>query len=102
MDFISNHPKSYSKIVILVVVDQLSKTTHFMYLKHPFSDTDVAQLFMDNIVKLHGFPKSIVTDRDPLFCGKFWRELYGVKLQYSYAYHPQSDGQTKVLIWIVI
>lgn len=100
MDFISGLPKSYSKTTILLVVDRLSKAAHFMALKHPFSAVDVAHFFMDNIIKLHRFPKMIVTDRDPIFCGKFWSELfllYGVKLQYSSAYHPQSDGQTEVV-----
>lgn len=83
MGFISGLPKSYYKTTILVVADQLSKAAHFMALKHLFTAVDVAHIFMDNVVELHGFPKSIVIDHDPIFCGKFWKELFclhGVKL----------------------
>lgn len=100
MDFISGLRKSYSKTTILVVVDCLSKAAHFMALKHPFTAVDVASVFVDNVVKLHGFPKSIVLDCDPIFCGKFWKELsrlYGVKLHFSSVYYPQTDGQIEVL-----
>lgn len=57
MDFISGLPVSYSKTTILVVVDRLSKAACFVALKHPFSTVEVAQVFMDNVIKLHGFPK---------------------------------------------
>lgn len=86
-------------------VDRLnrSKAAHFIALKHPFTVMEVAQVFMDNMVKDHDFPKSIVTERDPIFCGKFWCDLfrlYGVKLQYSSAYHPMSDGVDRSVEWV--
>lgn len=60
----------------------------------------VAQLFLDNIFKLHGLPETIVSDKDKVFVSTFWQELFkkvGTKLQFSPAYHPETNGQTKVL-----
>ncbi|KAD5507739.1 hypothetical protein E3N88_15442 [Mikania micrantha] len=67
---------------------------------HPFTATQLAQVFLDNIFKFHGCPTNIVSDRDPLFLSHFWREftrLRGINLAFSSAYHLQSDGQTEVL-----
>jgi hypothetical protein len=100
MDFIVGLPKAGNKSVIMVVVDRLSKYAHFCPLPHPFTPTLVAQVFLDHIFKLHGMPTSIVSDRDPTFTNTFWKELFklqGTQLNMSTAYHPQSDGQTKVV-----
>ena len=53
--------------MIMVVVDRLSKYAHFVQVKHPYTAASIAQLFMDHIVKLHGLPHSIVSDRDTIF-----------------------------------
>jgi len=98
MDFIEGLPKSEGCTVILVIVDRLTKYAHFLPVKHPYTAATIAQLFMDHVVKLHGLPASIVSDRDTIFVSHFWRELfklYKVNLQLSIAYHPQTDGQSE-------
>ena len=71
MDFIEGFPKVGGKSVILTVVDRFSKYAHFIALGHPYSASSVAHAFFDNIVKLHGLPSSIVSDRDPVFTSTF-------------------------------
>lgn len=85
---------------ILVIVDRMSKYAHFIVLSHPYTTISVAQLFLDQFYRLNELPKSIISDRDPIFLSQFWKKLFklqGVKLNYSTAYHPQSDGQTEVV-----
>ncbi|KAL1220367.1 hypothetical protein V5N11_005992 [Cardamine amara subsp. amara] len=99
MDFVEGLPPSGGKHCILVVVDQLSKSAHFVSLSHPYIAIDVAQAYMDNIFKLYGLPKEIISDRDPTFLSEVWKELFrvqGVDLKHSTTYHPQTDGQTEV------
>ena len=100
LDFITQLPPSHGYIVILVVVDRYSKGIHLGALPTNHSAFKVASLFIEIVCKHHGFPKSIVSDRDPLFLSSFWHELFrlcGTRLRMSTTYHPQSDGQTKVM-----
>jgi hypothetical protein len=100
MDFITGLPKSGNKSVIMVVVDPLSKYAHLYTLQHPFTTSTVAQIFMDQVFKLHGMPHSIVFYHYPTFTRIFWQELFkiqGTELHLNTSYHTQTDGQTKVV-----
>lgn len=91
MDFVEGLPMSQGKNAIMVLVDRLSKNGHFISLTHPFTTLLVAQFFLDNIYKLHGLPKSIVSDRDKIFISQFWQALFKslkVSMKMSTAYHP--------------
>jgi hypothetical protein len=91
MDFVEGFPKVGGKSVILTVVNRFSKFAHFILVGHPYSAASVAKAFFDNIVRLHGFPTSIVSDRDPVFTSNLWTELFrlsGTRLCTSSAFHP--------------
>ena len=78
LNFIEGLPPSQGKDTILVVVDRLSKFTHFLSLTHPFTAKGVAEKFVEGIIKLHGLPKSIISDRDPIFISRFWQEFFQI------------------------
>jgi hypothetical protein len=99
-DFIEGLPVSHKCDVILVVIDRFSKYRHFFPLKHPFTALQVAQVFIDNIYRLHGLPQVIVSDRDCIFTSTLWKELFRLSdtsLHISSSYHLQTDGQTERL-----
>lgn len=100
MYFITHLTTSGGKTDILVIVDRFLKFAHFLALPTKFTAITLVSMFLQIVYRLHGLPKSIITDRDPLFLSSFWKEIFkrlGTRLKYSTAYHPQSDGQTKVV-----
>ena len=91
LDFIEGLPVSQGRDTIMVVVDRFSKFAHFLTLSHTFTAKNVAEKFVEGIIKLHGMPKSIVSDPDPIFISNFWKEFFkmsGTKLQLCSVYHP--------------
>ncbi|GMI77157.1 hypothetical protein HRI_001385000 [Hibiscus trionum] len=100
MDFIVGLPTSDDKEVIFVVVDRFTKYGHFFALPRPFDSVLVAQVLLQGVIKLHGIPRTIVSDRDRVFVSDMWTELanlQGTELCFSSAYHPQSDRQIEAL-----
>ncbi|KAL0561647.1 hypothetical protein IC582_002087 [Cucumis melo] len=101
MDFITGLSRTLRGFtVIWVVVDRLTKSAHFVPGKSTYTASKWAQMYMSEIVRLHGVPVSIVSDRDARFTSKFWKGLQtamGTGLDFSTAFHPQTDGQTERL-----
>jgi transposase InsO family protein len=99
MDFIVGLPRTERGFdSIWVIVDRLTKVAHFLSVKTKYSSAKLAELYMERIVSLHGVPKKIMSDRGTQFTSHYWQKLYeslGTKLNFSTAYHPQTDGQTK-------
>jgi hypothetical protein len=99
MDFIVGLPRTRAGYdSIWVVVDRLTKSAHFIPVKTNYSSAVLAELYMSRIVCLHGVPKKIVSDRGTQFTSHFWQQLHealGTHLNFSSAYHPQTDGQTE-------
>jgi transposase InsO family protein len=99
MDFIVGLPRTQAGYdSIWVIVDCLTKVAHFIPIKTTYSGAKLAELYMSRIVCLHGVPKKIVSDRGSQITSKFWEKLHksmDTKLNFSSAYHPQTDGQTE-------
>lgn len=82
----------------MVVVDKFTRYAHFIPLQHPFTAAKVATAYLDNVFKIHSLPKTMISDRDPIFTSRFWKELFsklGNELRMSSAYHPETDGQSE-------
>ncbi len=99
MDLITQLPRCKSgNDAIIVFVDKLTKMVHYVACKTKITAPQIAHIFYNEIIRLHGVPKSIVSDRDVRFTSMFWKTLWklmGTKLAMSTAYHPQTDGQTE-------
>ena len=83
---------------ITVFVDRLTKMVHYVPCREKMSAADFAQVFLDNVFRLHGLPMQIISDRDPRFTSTFWQEVtksLGMETGFSTAFHPQTDGQTE-------
>lgn len=99
IDFINGLPINLWKSIIVVIGDRFSKFCHFGTLKAKYSALSVAEFFVHNIIKLHGYPQSLTFDRDKVLI-RFWKELNRLsetKLNLSSAYHPQTDGKTMAM-----
>ncbi|KAJ4958242.1 hypothetical protein NE237_025353 [Protea cynaroides] len=105
MDFVTGLPLTPRVVdTVWVIVDRLSKTARFIPIRPQYTLERLAKLYVDNIVRLHGVPESIVSDRDPRFTSKFWKGLQkamGTTLKFSTAFHPQTDGQSERTIQIL-
>ena len=99
MDFVTSLPRTQRQHdAIWVIVDRLTKSAHFLPVNVGDSLEKLSQLYVDEIVRLHGVPVSIVSDRDPRFTSRFWPSLQtdlGTRLHFSTTFHPQTDGQSE-------
>ena len=99
MDFVVGLPRTRRQHdSIWVIVDRLTKSAHFLPVKVSYSAEDYAKLYIKEIVKLHGAPLSIISDRGAQFTSHFWRSFQsglGTQVKLSTAFHPQTDGQAE-------
>ena len=98
MNFVTGLPSTRSGYdSSWVIVDRLTKSAHFIPVKKTYNVQKLAELYISEIVRLHGVPESIVSDRGSSFTSMFWRELQtalGTRLNFNTAFHPQTDGQS--------
>ena len=105
MDFVSGFPLPQRKHdAIWVIVDRLTKSAHILPIRLDYSMDRLADLYVNGIFRLHGIPVSIVSDLDPRFTSRFWKELqsaFGTRLNFSTVFHPQTDGQSERVIQVL-
>nr|GFC70821.1 retrotransposable element Tf2 [Tanacetum cinerariifolium] len=105
MDFVTGLPRTQRRHdAIWVVMDRLTKSAHFLLIRKDYSVSKLAETFQQEIVRLHGTPPAIVSDRDPRFTSRFWNGLqkaWGTMLKFSTAFHPQADGNWDDYICLV-
>ena len=105
MDFVSGFSLTQRKHdSVWVIMDRLTKSAHFLPVRFDYSMDRLAELYVSEIVRLHGIPLLIVSDRDPRFTSRFWKELqsaFNTRLNFSTAFHPQTDGQSERVIQVL-
>ena len=105
MDFVIRLPRTLGgNNALWVIVGRLTKSAHFLPMKVNFSMDRLASLFIKEIVRMHGVPLSIVSNKDPHFTSRFWHSLQkalSTKLSFSTAFHPQTDGQSERVIQVL-
>eukprot|EP00253_Pinus_taeda_P024905 PITA_24905 len=99
LDFLTNVPYTKNQHdSIMVVVDKLRKTVHFIPVKSTFKTVEIADIFMKEFFCLHRILKVVISDKDVKFTSTFWKNLFsglGTQIQFSIAYHYETDGQTE-------
>ena len=102
MVFVSDFPLTQRKhVAVWVIVERFTKSAHFLPVRLDYSMDRLTELYVSEIVRFHGIPLSIVSDCDPRFMSKFWKELqstFGTRLNFSIAFHPQTYGKSKRVI----
>ena len=105
MDFVFGFPLTQKKHdSVWVIVDKLTKFAHFLPVRLDYSMDQLAELYVSEIIQLHGIPVSIVFDRDSWFTSRFWKELQSTlstRLNFSTAFHPKTDGQSERVIQVL-
>ena len=105
MDFLTHFPRTpWRHDMVWVIVDRLTKSTHFLVARTTFSLEEFYRLYVQEIICLHGIPVSIVSDRDPRFTACFWKSFQkamGTQLMMSTAFHPQTYGQSERTIQVL-
>ena len=97
MDFVTGLPRTQKgNDSIWVIIDRITKVAHFIPVKTTFGEATLARIYLKEIIRLHGIPRKIVLGRGTQFTSKLWMSLQqamSTKLDFSTAYHPQTDGQ---------
>ena len=105
MDFLTHLPRTSRKHdVVWVIVDRLTKSAHFLAVQMIFTLEEFCKLYIRDIVRLHGVPVSIISDRDPRFTAQFWKSfqrVMGMQLMMSIVFHPQIDDQSERTIHVL-
>ena len=105
MDFVSGFPRtSKGHNSVWVIVDRLTEAAHFLAVKTTDTLVTLSRLYIEEIVRLHGVPLSIISGRDPRFVSQFWKSLQqalGTQLKFIMTFHPQTNGQSERVIQIL-